>query len=239
MCRAGRHHRGDGKRVEELERLVEDLQRARGQRLQLLAAALGQPARRAPPVLAVVAVVARQRLPTVDRIVGGIDVEDECRGRRRAGADKQIDQVVVDEPSAAGFGRALDSEQDGRSSRGQLRLAAGVGVLEACQGRAGGQGPLGVGGDVGQDLEEGVVAQVVGVVGVGVAGEELVDLLGEQGLHGVVDELGGARVGQACGEIGEDAEGPFEGADGQQSGVGDEASALKIDVELLRAEIPA
>ena len=54
----------------------------------------------------------------------------------------------------------------------------------------------------------------------------------------MVDELGGAWVGQQGGEVGDDAQGSFEGADGEQSGVGDEPSAVKIDEELLRAEVP-
>jgi hypothetical protein len=54
----------------------------------------------------------------------------------------------------------------------------------------------------------------------------------------VADELGGARVGQLGGEVGDDAQGAFEGADGEQAGVGDEATALEIDAELLRADVP-
>jgi hypothetical protein len=54
----------------------------------------------------------------------------------------------------------------------------------------------------------------------------------------VVDKLGGAGIGQQGSEIREDAQGSFEGTDGQESGVGDELSALKIDVELLRTKVP-
>ena len=104
--------------------------------------------------------------------------------------------------------------------------------------RAAGQGLLGVGADVGEDLEEGVVAQVVGVVVVGVAGQDRVDLLGEEGFGGVVDELGGAGVGESRGQVGDDAQGAFQGADGEQAGVGDDAAAVESDVELLRAEVP-
>jgi len=75
-------------------------------------------------------------------------------------------------------------------------LAAGEGVLEAGQGAGGGQGLLGVGADLGEDLEEGVVTQLVVVVVVGVAGEQGVDLLGEEGFNGVADEVRGAGVGE-------------------------------------------
>src|SRR5262245_8772012 len=46
-----------------------------------------------------------------------------------------------------------------------------------------------------EDVEEGIVARVVGVVAVGVAGEELVDELNEQRLQGVADEARGPGVG--------------------------------------------
>jgi hypothetical protein len=35
------------------------------------------------------------------------------------------------------------------------------------------------------------------------------------------------------GEVGDDAQGFFEGTDGEQSGIGDDASAIEGDVELL------
>jgi hypothetical protein len=128
--------------------------------------------------------------------------------------------------------------QHGAFFGGEFGVAARVGVGEARQGTARGQGLGGVRADVGEDLEEGVGAQLVGVVVVGVAGEQGVDLLGQQRLDGVTDELGGAWVGQLRGEVGDDAERAFQGADGEQSGVADDAAALEIDQELLRAEVP-
>ena len=84
-------------------------------------------------------------------------------------------------------------------------MAAGVGVLEAGQGRGAGQRLLGIRGDIGQDLEQGVLTEVVRVVEVRVARQNLVNLLDEEGLGGMVGELGGARVGEACGQVGNDA----------------------------------
>ena len=40
------------------------------------------------------------------------------------------------------------------------------------------------------------------------------------------------------GAVGNHPQGPFQGADGEQAGIGDEAAALEIDEELLRAEVP-
>src|SRR5262249_28610046 len=106
----------------------------------------------------------------------------------------------------------------------------------AGQSRAAGQGPVGVGGDVGQHLEEGVTAQGGGVVAVGVAGQQLVDQLGEQGHGGVGAVLDRARVGEGFGQAGEYAQAAVQGADGQQAGVGDDAGAVEGDADLLRAD---
>ena len=149
----------------------------------------------------------------------------------------RLDQVVVEDADATRLGGPL-FQQGGAFLERQLGLAAGEGVLEARQGGGAGQGLLGVRGHVGQDLKERIVAEGLGVVAVGVAGQDLVDLLGEQGLGGVMDELGGARVGKSLGQIGDDPEGLLQGADGQQPGVGDDASAVEGDVDLLRTEIP-
>src|SRR5207237_7811892 len=65
-----------------------------------------------------------------------------------------------------------------------------------------------------------------------------VDLLSEDGLDRVLDEQGRAWVRQQGREVGDDAQGPFEGADGEQSGVGNDAAALEIDKQLLPAEVP-
>ena len=108
-------------------------------------------------VLAEVAVVAAQGLRAVRGVVGGIDVEDDLGGDLRAGADEEIDQVAVEELQAPGLG-GPDFEQHGPVFGGQLGLAAGEGVGEARQRAARGEGLLGVGADVGKDLEEGVVA---------------------------------------------------------------------------------
>ena len=78
-----------------------------------------------------------------------------------------------------------------------------------------GQGAFRFGGNTLQDLEQRVVATVVGVVAVGVASEDLVDLQHQQGFQRVRDILGGARVGQSSGQVGQDTEGYVEFANGE------------------------
>src|SRR5262249_5466831 len=103
-------------------------------------------------VLPEITVVATEGLVAVGGGIGGIDVEDQCRGRLRAGADKEIDQVAVEDLQTLGLGGA-DLHQDGSLGQGQLGLAAGEGVGKACQRAAGGEGLLGIGTDLGEDLE--------------------------------------------------------------------------------------
>ena len=150
--------------------------------------------------------------------------------RRRA--DKQIDQKIVEDFDPPRLGRPL-FEEGGAFLGRPFSLPTRIGVLETRQGGGAGQRLLGVRGHVGQDLKEGIVAQGLGVVAVGVTGQELIDLLSEQGLDGVMDELGGAGVGESLGQVGDDPQRLLQGADGEQSGVGDDASAVESDVNLL------
>ena len=63
-------------------------------------------------MLAVVAVIAAERLMAMHQIIAGIDIEDDLLGCRAAGADKQVDQVRIEDLDAAGLGGA-DLLQDG------------------------------------------------------------------------------------------------------------------------------
>ncbi len=91
---------------------------------------------------------------------------------------------------------------------------------------------IGVGRNVCQDLEQRIDAQVVGVLKTGVAGQNLVNRLREDGLGRVFDKLGRAWIGQAFGQLGDDAQGLLQGADGEQASVGDEATAVEGELQL-------
>jgi hypothetical protein len=188
-------------------------------------------------VLAVIAVVGRQRLPAVRGVVGGVDVEDELSGWRGAGADEQINEEVVASAQALDLGAALLQKRGALFAR-QLRVFARVGVEETVERRGGGQRPVGVGHQPQQDLEESVGAGVLGVVAVGVSGQELIDELNEQGLQRVLNVARRARVGQAGGQVGENAEGNVELSHGEQSGVLDKTACGEVNNERLRADRP-
>jgi hypothetical protein len=170
-------------------------------------------------------------------VVAGIQVEDDLSRCRPTGTDEEIDQVLVEDLDAADLGGA-DFQQDGTLRAGQLGLAAGVGVLEARQGRAAGQGVRQVRSDVAEDLEQRVGAELLGIVAVRVAGQALVDGLRKQRLGGMRDELGGARVWQTLGQVSDDAQGLLQGADGEEAGIADDAAAVGSYAQPSRADVP-
>ena len=147
-------------------------------------------------------------LPAVDRVVGGVEVEDHLGRRGRVGGEELVDEHRRPGPA-------------GPPARP---------VLQAAQGRGRGQG--GVGGDlgvVGGGLPQRVVAQVLVVVQVLVPGGDGEDPLGQQGALRVGDELGVAGVGEGGAQGVDQAElavglaqeqGPGVGGDGAPGEVG-------------------
>ena len=94
-------------------------------------------------------------------------------------------------------------------------------------------GGIGLADDGGQ---QGVAAEVVVVVEVLVAQRQGVDPLGDEVLEGVLDEVGVAMVGEAGGELAEDA-GEFLGlAEQQGAAVGGDVAAVESGEDLAGAE---
>jgi hypothetical protein len=123
-------------------------------------------------------------LPAVDRVVGGVEVEDRVRRRLGMGGDELVDEGAAD----AGQGLAVDA------------------VLQAAKGRRRGEGRLRLGDHPGGHLQRGVGPQVLMIVEVLVSQGEGDDPLGEHGLL-IVDEEGGVtRVGDRGVEGVEEAE---------------------------------
>ena len=188
-------------------------------------------------VLLVEAVVEAQDLLAVRGVVAGVEVEHDVRRRRPPRADEQLGEVVVEDlhPPRPG---GLDLAQHRPVLGGQFRLPAREGVVEAVEGRAAGQRLPLARRHPHQGLEQRVVAQGLGVVAVGIAGQDLIDVLGEQGLARVGHELLGPGVGQAPGDLAQHAQFPVEQPQGQQPGVADDPTPLEIRGDLLRAEVP-
>jgi len=176
-------------------------------------------------------------LVTVNRIVAGIGIDNDLRRRAAAGTDKQLYQVIVEQADATGLGGAHFQQRRAFLPR-QLGVAAGIGVLEAGQRRTAGQGVVRLRRHVRQDLEQRIHPQPLGVVAVRIAGEDLVDLLRQEGFGGMVDVLRRAGIGQPLGECGNDPQGLFHGADREQASIRDDAAAIETQMELLRTDLP-
>jgi hypothetical protein len=83
-----------------------------------------------------------------------------------------------------------------------------------------------------------ILAKGLGVIAIGVAGQDLVHLLGEQRFTGMHDEVLSPRIGQPLGQHRQNAELLVEFAHAQETGIGDNAASLKSDRDLLRTEVP-
>src|SRR5271155_4929716 len=131
-------------------------------------------------MLLVVAVVKGQHLLAMRRIVGGIDVEDDASGPSAACADEQLGEVVVENLQALVLSRRY-FQKDGPLFQRQIGFAAREGLSEARQSGAAGQG-LGVfiGRQIEQGVKERIIAKRLSVVAIGVASQDLVDLLSEE-----------------------------------------------------------
>ena len=84
---------------------------------------------------------------------------------------------------------------------------------------------------VAADLEDGIFAEIVGVVSIFVAAGDLEDALAEEIEERVVDPRGVARVTDGLGHRLYQADPDFSLAEQQEAGVGGQLAALEIDGE--------
>jgi hypothetical protein len=140
-------------------------------------------------------------LVTVQRQIGGIEIEDDLPGWLGEGFKEQVEQKAID-----GVRIAVD-----------LFVASGFGgaSLEAIQGALAGQGLVGV-PFAGEQAEQGIVAPLVMIVEIFVAEGEAVDSLGEHLFDGVLDVARVAVIAEAGGEAGQEVE--FGGGLAQEQG---------------------
>ncbi len=113
------------------------------------------------------------------------------------------------------------------------RALAGQGLAAVATSRPGLAGGVGLADDGGQ---QGVVPQVVVVVEVFIAQGQAVDPLGEQFFDGVLDEVGVAMIGEAAGELAEDAGDLLDLAEQQCPAVGGDVAAVEIGEDFSSAE---
>ena len=78
-----------------------------------------------------------------------------------------------------------------------------------------------------------IVAQTVGVVGVFVAGDDLIDALPQQRERVVTHAVVLPRIAEACGPVAGQMMALIEGAQGQQTGIAGDLAAGKIGADGL------
>jgi hypothetical protein len=119
-----------------------------------------------------------------------------------------------------------------------LGLAAGVRVLETVQGRAAGQRIVFLRRHVAHRLKEGIVPQLLSVVAIKVAAQNLVYPLGQNPLAAVGDKELVPRIGQPSGRFGQHAQLPIQPPHRQQPRVADHRPTRKIDRDPLPSHLP-
>ena len=163
-------------------------------------------------VLAVSAVEEAELLLAVGGIVGGIEVEQDLAALAdllAAEADELLTQQVVAAHQIASRGSVLPAAEGGL---GAERVAQFL---------------------IGDNLQHGIVAQTVGVVGIFVAGDDLIDTLPQQHQRVVVHAILLPRIAEPSGQLTGEMMTLIEGAQGQQTGITGDLAARKIGADGL------
>jgi len=144
----------------------------------------------------------------VGRVVGAVQFENDHR-RLVLAADEAVGEQVVEGPDLAGRHRILQPRQAGLAAQ----FLAEFGLA-------------------GDELEEPVVAQPVGVVLVFVPGDDSVQALDDELLDVVADVRGVAPVAQAAGDAVGETDALIELAQGDETGIGRDLATVKIQADL-------
>jgi len=161
-------------------------------------------------VLAVGAVEETELLLAVSGIVGGIEVQQDLAALPdllAAETDELLPQDVVQAHQVTGRRRVLPAAESGL---GAQRVSQGL---------------------IGDDLQERIVTQAVGVVGVFVSGDDLVEALPQQRQRVVLNAILVPRIAEQLGQLAGQTMALIEGAQGQKTGIAGNLAAGKIAVD--------
>ena len=131
-------------------------------------------------VLAVGSVEEAELLLAVGGIVGGIEVEQDLAALTNliaAETDELLTPSVIEAHQIAGGRRVLPAAEGGL---GTERVSQFL---------------------IGDDLQHRIVTQAIGVVGVLISGDDLVEALPEQGQRVVLDAIVVARIAEQLGQV--------------------------------------
>ena len=161
-------------------------------------------------MLAVSAVEEAELLLAVGGIVGGIEIEQDLPALADlvgAEADELLAQPVVEVHQFAGGRHVLPAAERGLRAQRVAELL------------------------IGDDLQHGIVAQAVGVVGIFVAGDNLIDALPQQGQRVVAYAVVMPRIAEASGHLAGQMMALIKRSQWQQTGITGDLAAGKIGVD--------
>ncbi|SRR6266566_1354782 len=163
-------------------------------------------------VLVVGAVEKAELLLAMGGIIGGIDIQQDLTALAdllAAQTQELFQQSVIQEHQIAGGRRIFPAAEGGL---GAERLAQGL---------------------IGDDLQQRVVAQAVGIVGIFVSGNDLIEALPQQCQRVVLEAMALTRIAEELGQITGQVMALIEGAQRQKTGVAGDLSAGKISLNGL------
>ena len=163
-------------------------------------------------VLAVGPVEEAELLLAVGGIVGGVEIEQDLATLADllpAEADELLAEPVVPAHQIASRGSVLPTAEGGLGAERDTEFL------------------------IGDDLQQGIVAQTIGVIGVFISGDDLIDALPQQRGRVVLHAVRLTRVAEAFGPVPRQMMALIEGAQGQQTGVAGDLAAGKIGADGL------
>jgi len=163
-------------------------------------------------VLAVGAVEEAELLLAVGGIVGGIDVQQDLAALANllaAKSEELLQQGVVQLHQIASRRRVLPAAEGGLGAERVFQFL------------------------IGDDLEHGIVTQTVGIVGVFIPGDDLIDALPQQGQRIMTHAVLLARIAETRGQPAGQMMALIEGAQRQKTGVTGDLAAGKIGADGL------
>ena len=174
-------------------------------------------------------------LMAVDRVVGGIEVEHDPAGRPGVGLEEEADEEILDVASAADdlLVTVVLVGPDGGQFETVERALAGECLAAIAWSFPGLAGGVAFADDGGQER---VASEIVVVVEILVSQGQGVDALGDELFEGMLDESWIAMVGEAGGELADDAGDFFGFLEEQGTAIGGDGAAVEVGEDLTGAE---
>jgi hypothetical protein len=178
-------------------------------------------------IVLVISMKEATKLIAVDRVVGGVEIENDLGGRLVMGLEKEGHEQSFDLAGVAGdlFVATVLISADGSQFESVERAFSGQSLASITEARSILAGGVKLADDGGQER---VGSEVVVVIEVFISQSQSVDPLSNEVFEGMFDEIRVAMIGEALGELVNDG-GELLGFSEQQSAaVGGDIAAIKL-----------